>query len=167
MKRKYFLHRINAPMAADHVVYRLWVGESVREQKLLARLMGWAFQTGATLISWSEDVDYYLLYEEDRVFSGHGLLDFGFIQADITAAEAIKHVENNDWDMFEKTLSQPKVFFSMIRLNDPSRIARAIREDRPDQDHFPDVRKSSVVLTEKSKNLSQGLGNQRFIISFV
>ena len=33
MKRKYYLHRINAPLEIHHVIYRLWVGESVREQK--------------------------------------------------------------------------------------------------------------------------------------
>lgn len=156
MKRKYFLHRINAPMDADHVVYTLWVGESVREQKMLAQLVAWSFKVGATLMTWCEDVDYYLTLEAERVFPNRGLLDFGFIQRQITAAEAIEHVRANDWDIFEKTLPQPKDFFSVIRRSEPSKL---------------DPKKSklnqSSVLTEKSKNLRDSIGNSRFIISFV
>lgn len=156
MKRKFYFHRINQPLQADHVVYRLWVGESVREQKLLAEILAWAFAQGATVMTWSEDVDYYLEYESERVFPGRGLLDFGFIQADITAADALKHINANDWDIYEKTLSQPKTFFVALRKCSPMKI---------------DPKKSSIisfpVLTEKSKNLSQSGDNSRFIISFV
>ena len=156
MKRKYFLHRINAPMDADHVVYTLWVGESVREQRMLAELVAWSFKVGATLMTWSEDVDYYLTLEAERVFPNRGLLDFGFIHRQITAAEALEHVRANDWDIFEKTLPQPKGFFSVIRHSNPSKL-----------DPKKSSIRSSIVLTEKSKNLSDSLENSRFIISFV
>lgn len=119
MKRKYYFHRINQPLQADHVVYRLWVGESVREQRLLTEILAWAFSQGATVISWSEDVDYYLEYESERVFPGRGLLNFGFIQADITAADALKHIKANDWDIYEKDLPQPKTFLVTLRKCSP------------------------------------------------
>lgn len=156
MKRKYYFHRVNQPLQADHVVYRLWVGESVREQRLLAEILSWAFSQGATVMSWSEDIDYYLEYESERVFPGRGLLDFGFIQADITAADALKHIKANDWDIYEKNLPQPKTFFVTLRKCSPEKI---------------DIKKSSIksypVLTEKRKNLSQSSDNSRTIISFV
>lgn len=156
MKRKYYFHRINQPLQADHVVYRLWVGESVREQRLLAEILAWAFSQGATVMSWSEDIDYYLEYESERVFPGRGLLDFGFIQADITAADALKHIKANDWDIYEKNLPQPKTFFVTLRKCSPEKI---------------NTKKSSIssspVLTEIRKNLSQSSDNSRTIISFV
>lgn len=156
MKRKFYFHRINQPLQADHVVYRLWVGESVREQRLLAEILAWAFSQGATVMSWSEDIDYYLEYESERVFPSRGLLDFGFIQADITAADALKHIKANDWDIYEKNLPQPKTFFVTLRKCSPEKI---------------DQKKSSItssrVLTEKRKNLSQSTGYSRTIISFV
>lgn len=156
MKRKFFLHRQNAPMDADHVVYRLWVGESVREQRLLVKLMQWAFEVGATLRSWSEDIDYYLDIESDRVFPGRGLLDFGFIQTDITAADALKLVESDCWDSYEKSLAQPKSYFSTLMILDRPRVNRAEGRVIP-----------SVNLAEKSKNLSDSCKQKRFIISFV
>lgn len=156
MKRKYYFHRINQPLQADHVVYRLWVGESVREQKLLAEILAWAFSQGATVMSWSEDIDYYLEYESERVFPGRGLLDFGFIQADITAADALKHIKANDWDIYEKNLPQPKTFFVTLRKCSPEKINQKKSSI-----------KSSPVLTEIRKNLSQSGDNSRTIISFV
>ena len=156
MKRKYYFHRENEPLQASHVVYRLWVGESVREQKMLSRIVAWAFAQGATIMSWSEDIDYYLEYESERVFPEHDLLDFGFIQYDITAAEALKHIDANDWDIFEKNLPQPKGFFVTLRKCSPARI-------NPKKS----IIEKSRVLTEKSKNLSQSDANQRLIISFV
>lgn len=155
MKRKYYFHRISLPLQADHVIYRLWVGESVREQRLLAQLVSWAFAHSATLISWSEDIDYFLEFESSRVFPNHGLLDFGFIQRDITATEALKHIKDNDWDIFEKNIPQPKSFFASVRLNSPYRINAkkgAIAQSR--------------VLTEKSKNLSHAGEGQSSIIKF-
>lgn len=125
MKKKYFLHRENAPFTTDTVVYRLWVGESVREQRMLTRLVAWAFETGATLRSWSEDIDFYLQYESERCFSGRGLLDFGFIQTEITAREALDLVVTKSWDIYEKSLSLPKNLIPSITLNSPSRIFKA------------------------------------------
>lgn len=156
MKRKFFLHRQNAPMAADHVVYVVWVGESVRDQRILTKLVAWAFAHQATLQSWSEDIDYYLDYESQRVFSGRGLLDFGFVRAELTAAEALDLAEGNKWDSYEKTLSQPKVFLHMIRTVDPSRVNESKSKITP-----------SKVLSHTRKNLSERYEGDRFIISFI
>lgn len=156
MKRKFYFHRINQPLQADHVIYRLWVGESVREQKMLAQIVSWAFSQGATVMSWSEDIDYYLEYESERVFAEVNLCNFGFIQAEITAAEALQHIKANDWDIYEKNLPQPKHFFTQIRHLSPQSL---------------DPEKSKIhlsrVLTEKSKNLSHSGESSRFIISFI
>lgn len=156
MKRKFFLHRQNEPMTPDTVIYRVWVGESVREQRILTQLMSWAFAQSATLRSWSEDIDYYLDLESERCFPGRGLLDFGFISADLTAAEALSLANTNQWDSYEKTLSQPKSFFSAIRLNSPARIN-------------PDSRKiiPSSCQADRRKNLSERWEGNRFIIRFV
>lgn len=156
MKRKFYFHRINQPLQADHVVYRLWVGESVREQKRLAQIVAWAFAQGATVMSWSEDIDYYLEYESDRVFAESDLLNFGFIQANITAADALQHIKANDWDMFEKNLPQPKHFFTQVRHLSPKSLD-------PEKSKI----RSSRVLTEKSKNLSHAGEGQSSIISFI
>ena len=156
MKRKFYFHRINQPLEADHIIYRLWVGESVREQRQLAKIVSWAFAHGATILSWCEDIDYYIDFEASRVFPGKGLLDFGFIQADITPAEVLSHIEADDWDIFEKNLPQPKAFFVTLRKCSPSKIVEASAEASP-----------SLVLTEKSKNLSLGYQGDRFIISFI
>lgn len=155
MKKKYFLHRENAEFNPDTVIYRLWVGESVREQRLLTRLVAWAFQTGATLRSWSEDIDYYLMYESDRVFSGRGLLDFGFIQTDISAAECIQLIETKSWDIYEKSLSLPKNLIPSLMLHSPYRVDAAAGRI-----------KSSLVLAEPRKNLKCEVAASDKIICF-
>lgn len=156
MKRRYYLHRENAPLQSDSVIYSVWIGESVREQKLLARLKEWAFAKGATLMLWSEDVVYYIDYESNRVFPGRDLLDFGFVRADLTAAEALAHAKADDWDMYEKTLSMPKVFFNQISASEPSRVDGSARKI-----------KSSTVLPERRKNLSESDTNYPPIIRFI
>ena len=156
MKRRYFLHRENAPLQSDSVIYSVWIGESAREQKYLSQLKEWAFAKGATLMLWSEDVVYYIDYESDRVFPGHGLLDFGFVRADLTAAEALAHAKANDWDMYEKTLSMPKAFFHQISTSEPSRVDGSARKI-----------KSSTVLPETRKNLSEKDQSVESIIRFV
>ena len=156
MKRRYYLHRENAPLQSDSVIYSVWVGESAREQKYLSQLKEWAFSKGATLMLWSEDVVYYIDYESQRVFPGHGLLDFGFVRADLTAADALKHAKANDWDMYEKTLSMPKAFFHQISASEPSRV-----------DGSAGKIKSSKVLPERRKNLSEKDQSVESIIRFV
>lgn len=156
MKRRYYLHRENAPLQSDSVIYSVWVGQSAREQKLLAQLKEWAFDKGATLMLWSEDVVYYIDYESDRVFPGHGLLDFGFVRADLTAADALAHAKADDWDMYEKTLSMPKAFLHQIATSEPSRVDGSARKI-----------KSSTVLPERRKNLSVADCNQPPIIRFI
>lgn len=156
MKRRYYLHRENAPLQSDSVIYSVWVGESAREQKYLSQLKEWAFAKGATLMLWSEDVVYYIDYESARVFPGHGLLDFGFVRADLTAADALNHAKADDWDMYEKTLSMPKAFFHQIFTSEPSRVDGSARKI-----------KNSRVLPETRKNLSESDTNLPPIIRFI
>lgn len=156
MKRRYYLHRENAPLQSDSVIYSVWVGESAREQKYLSQLKEWAFSKGATLMLWSEDVVYYIDYESDRVFPGRGLLDFGFVRADLTAADALKHAMADDWDMYEKTLSMPKAFFHQISASEPSRVDGSARKI-----------KNQSVLPEKRINLSESDTNFPPIIRFI
>lgn len=156
MKRRYFLHRENAPLQSYSVIYSVWIGESDREQKYLAQLKEWAFAKGATLMPWSEDVVYYIDYESQRVFPGRGLLDFGFVSANLTAAEALAHAKADDWDMYEKTLSMPKAFFHQISASEPSRVDGSARKI-----------KSSTVLPERRKNLSESDTNFPPIIRFI
>ena len=156
MKRRYYLHRENAPLQSDSVIYSVWVGQSDREQKLLAQLKEWAFAKGATLMLWSEDVVYYIDYESDRVFPGRGLLDFGFVRADLTAVEALKHAKADDWDMYEKNLTMPKAYFHQIACSEPSRIDGSARKI-----------KSPKVLPERRKYLSDTDTNLPPIIRFI
>lgn len=156
MKRRYYLHRENAPLKSDSVIYSVWVGESALEQKYLSQLKEWAFSKGATLRLWSEDVVYYIDYESQRVFTGHGLIDFGFVRADLTAADALKHAKAEDWDMYEKTLTMPKAFFHQIYASEPSRVDGSARKV-----------KSSTVLPERRKNLSESNANIPPIIRFI
>ena len=156
MKRKYFLHRINAPMDTDHVVYVVWCGESVREQRKLTQLVAWAFREGATLMSWSEDIDFYLKVESERCFPNKGLLDFGFVRTEITVSEALKLAEENSWARYESSLATPKAFFMAIQSNSPARHDRA-----------RGVVQTSHVLTSPRKNLSQGDSNMKTVIRFV
>lgn len=156
MKRKYFLHRINAPMDTDHVVYVVWCGESVREQRKLTQLVAWAFSEGATFMSWSEDIDFYLKVESERCFPNKGLLDFGFVRTEITVSEALKMAEENSWARYESSLATPKAFFMAIQSNSPARLDRA-----------RGVVQSSHVLTSPRKNLSQGDSNMKTVIRFV
>lgn len=156
MKRRYYLHRENAPLQSDSVIYSVWIGESIREQKYLAQLKEWAFAKGATLMLWSEDVVYYIDNESQRVFPGRGLLDFGFVRADLTAAEALHHAKVDDWDMYEKNLTMPKAFFHQISASEPSRVDGSARKI-----------KSSIVLPERRKNLSESDTNLPPIIRFI
>lgn len=156
MKRRYYLHRENAPLQSDSVIYSVWVGQSAREQKYLAQLKEWAFEKGATLMLWSEDVVNYIDFESQRVFPGNGLLDFGFVRADLTAAEALKHAKADDWDMYEKTLSMPKAFFHQISASEPSRVDGSARKI-----------KSQSVLPERRKNLSDADTDFPPIIRFI
>ena len=156
MKKRYYLHRENAPLQSDSVIYSVWVGESAREQKYLSQLKEWAFSKGATMMLWSDDVVYYIDYESDRVFQGHGLLDFGFVRANLTAAEALAHAKANDWDIYEKNLSMPKAFFHQISASETSRVDGSARKI-----------KSQSVLPERRKYLSDADCNQSPIIRFI
>ena len=142
-------------MQADTVVYHIWCGESVREQRKLAALMSWAFQTGATLRQWSEDIDYYLMLESERVFPTNGLLNFGFVSASLSIADALAHSEADDWDIFEKSLTTAKSYFHMSQVLDRPAVNVAAGEIH-----------HSHVLTEPRKNLSVAGDSKPFIIRF-
>lgn len=156
MKRRFYFHRQNAPLDTDHVIYVLWCGESVREQTLLAKLVAWSFEHGATLRSWSEDVDFYLMIEAERVFPSKGLLDFGFVRADINAADLLKLMESNNFDLYEKSLSMPKTFFHQISSLSPASINKAAGRIDPIN-----------VLSSQRKNLSQEAHQSKTLIRFV
>lgn len=156
MKRKFYFHRQNAPLDTDHVIYVLWVGESVREQRMLTQLIAWSFNHGATLRSWGEDVDLYLLLEAERVFPGKGLLDFGFVRTEVSARELLTLMETNGWLKYESELSTPKAFFTQLSAADPFKIAEVNLS-----------KKSHCVLSSKRKNLSQTDSTRPTIIRFV
>lgn len=156
MKRKFYFHRQNAPLDTDHVVYVVWCGESVREQKILASMVAWSFQHGATLMSWSEDIDYYLMLEAERVFPSKGLLDFGFIQANIQAKDLLILMEDNSFESYEMALTVPKAFFQQISILDPIRVSATVGRDQ--RNH---------VLTSSRKNLSDAGSTKPNIISFI
>ena len=156
MKRKFFLHRQNEPLKSDTVIYRVWIGESVKEQRILTQLMAWAFETGATLRTWAEEIDQYLLYESERVFNDCSLLNFGFIQCEITASECLKLAQTKNWDIYENNLSTPKTYFDQMITLAPSRL----REGTCDT-------VNSMCLPPKRKNLSQGVRQNKHVIRFV
>ena len=156
MKRKFFLHRQNEPMKSDTVVYRVWIGESVREQRILTKLVAWAFANGATLRTWSEDIDYWLQYEAERVFNDCGILDFGFVSTDLTASEALMLAENKNWDIYENSLSTQKAFFTQMMTLTPSRL----REGKSDT-------QISMCLPPERKYLNQKQQSDKHVIRFV
>lgn len=156
MKRKFYFHRQNSPLDTDHVIYVLWVGESVREQKMLAKAVAWSFAHGATLRSWSEDIDFYLLLEAERVFPSKGLLDFGFIRTDVGMQELLTLMEDNSFAAYESALCTPKAFIHQVQTMEPRKI-----------DLERGQIKSSQVLTSSRKNLSVGERSDKFIISFI
>lgn len=156
MKRKFYFHRQNCPLDTDHVIYVLWVGESVREQKILTQLVAWSFQHGATLRSWSEDIDYYLLLEAERVFPARGLLDFGFIHTHINARDLQILMDDNSFEAYEAALTAPRNYFHQIRKIDPSKIREKDRQIV-----------NPTVLSSQRKYLSQEAQNEWSLIKFV
>lgn len=155
MKRKFYFHRQNSPLDTDHVIYVLWVGESVREQKMLTKAVAWSFAHGATLRSWSEDIDFYLLIEAERVFPSKGLLDFGFIRTDVGMQELLTLMEDNTFESYEAALCTPKAFIHQVISMEPSKIDLKRGQIKPDN-----------VLTSSRKNLSVGGRSNKFIIRF-
>lgn len=156
MKRKFYFHRQNCPLDTDHVIYVLWVGESVREQRILTQLVAWSFQHGATLMSWDESIDYYLLLESERCFPGKGLLDFGFQRTDINARELQILMEDNAFESYEAALTTPRQFFTQLVALDPIRVDKSKYEI-----------KSINVLSSQRKNLSGRVSTKPTIISFI
>lgn len=144
MKRRFYFHRQNEPLDSDHVVYVLWCGESVREQKLLAKMVAWSFEHHATLMSWDESIDYYLMIEAERVFPGKGLIDFGFVRVDINASDLLTLMEDQSFDSFEACITSPKSYFSHLFYLSPASVDKAAGRI----DHHR-------VLSSQRQNLSQ------------
>lgn len=156
MKRKFYFHRHNAELQPDHVIYVVWVGESVREQRILTQMVAWSFKHGATLMSWREDIDYYLEYESQRVFPARGLLDFGFVRAHINAEDLLTLMHDNSFEAYEAALTTPKAYFQQIHCLDPIRLhPKAINH------------KNHHVLTSPRTNLSHSGEAKPSIISFI
>ena len=155
MKRKFFLHRQNEPLKSDTVIYRVWIGESVKEQRLLTQLMAWAFETGATLRTWSEDIDYYLLVESERVFGEINLCNFGFVTSDLTASDALMLAQTKNWDIYENGLCSQKAFFSQMMALAPSRLREVLCDTV-----------NSMCLPHQRKYLSQGASQDKHVIRF-
>ena len=155
MKRKFYFHRQNAPLDTDHVIYTVWIGESVKEQRILTQLLAWSFAHGATLRSWGEDVDYYLLLEAERVFPARGLLDFGFIHTHINARDLQILMDDDAFESYESALTAPRNYFHQIREINPSKIREKERQIL-----------NPSVLSSKRKYLSQNDRSEKFIIQF-
>lgn len=155
MKRKFYFHRQNAPLDTDHVVYIVWIGESVKEQRILTQLVAWSFEHGATLRSWTEDIDFWLELEAERVFPGRGLLDFGFIRKHINAEELLILIRDNAFEAYEKALTTPKTFFYQIYSMNRHRI-------QPEENKII----SKGVLSSQRKNLSDSNSTKSSIICF-
>ena len=155
MKRKFYFHRQNAPLDTDHVIYVLWVGESVREQKMLTKAVAWSFAHGATLRSWSEDIDFYLLIEAERVFPSKGLLDFGFIRTNIGMQELLTLMKDDSFAAYEAALCTPKAFIQQVLTMEPKKIDLKQGQIKPHN-----------VLTSSRKNLSPEASHDKFIIRF-
>lgn len=109
-------------MDTDHVVYVVWIGESIKEQRILTQLVAWSFAHGSTLRTWSEDVDYYLDLEASRVFPGRGLLDFGFIHKHVTAKELLKLMNEGGFEAFEAQPSVTRNFIYQISSMEASKV---------------------------------------------
>lgn len=137
------------------MIYIVWIGESVREQRILTQLVAWSFAHGATLRTWGEDVDYYLLLEAERVFPSRGLLDFGFIHTEVTATKLLSLMNENSFEAFEAQLSSPKNFIYQISCLDASKVNREAGKI-----------KSNGVLSSQRKNLSERQDGKQLIIRF-
>lgn len=155
MKRRFYFHRQNEPLDTDHVIYVLWCGESVREQKLLAKMVAWSFEHHATLMSWDESIDYYLMIEAERVFPGKGLIDFGFVRVDINAPDLLTLMEDQSFDSFEACITSPKSYFSHLFCLSPASVDKAAGRI----DHHR-------VLSSQRQNLSQKAQNDWSVIRF-
>lgn len=143
MKKQYLFRHENCPLHPKSVIYHVWVGESEREQKLLAQVKYEAFHRGYTLQLWDESVDMWLTVESDRVFSAAGILNFGFTRADISVAQCRELCYSQGWVNFEAGLVISRAFLRMLREARPDLYCRSTLSEKT---------KSGAFL--KRKNLS-------------
>lgn len=144
MKKQYLFRHENCPLHPQSVIYHVWVGESEREQKLLAQVKYEAFHRGYTIQLWDESVDMWLTVEADRVFSTAGILNFGFSRADLSITELRELCYSMAWANFESRLTISQNFLRMLREARPDLYSRGSLNKKT---------KSCALL--KRKNLSQ------------
>lgn len=144
MKHKYLFRRETGPLNTNSTIYVVWVGESEREQKLLAQVKHEAFHSGYTIKLWDYSVALWLDLESERVFSGAGLLNFGFSRVEVTISELRELCFSSCWESFESQL-----VISQAKL-------RMLRESRPDlYAANSSNRNTRSCALLKRKNLSQ------------
>lgn len=124
MKSQYLFRHENQPLSVASVIYHVWVGTSEHEKKLFEQVRYEAQHYGYTLRLWSEDVDFWLLLEAERVFSEAGILNFGFQRADVTITELRELCYSHCFESFERTLSVSSAFTRMLRHARPDLYRR-------------------------------------------
>lgn len=124
MKKQYLFRHENVPMHVNSVVYHVWVGTSEREQKFLAQVKHESQFAGYTIQQWDESVDMWLLVESERVFSGAGLINFGFVRADLTISELRELCFSKCWKSFESAIPLSQSFLRMFREARPDLYSR-------------------------------------------
>lgn len=143
MKKQYLFRHENVQLHANSVIYHVWVGSCEREQKMLAQMKYEANHRGWTLQLWDESIDMWLLVESERVFASCGILNFGFVRADLQIAELRELAYSGCWESYEKSIPISQAFLRMLR------------EARPDlysRHSLSEYSKSCALL--KRKNLS-------------
>lgn len=134
MTHKFYFQRENAALDASTVVYVVKVGESLRQVSLFAKAQNYAREHGCTFRKWTEDIDFFLDYESERVFSGSNLVNFGFVRACIDLSELVKLMDEGNWLSFENSLSEPKAkihqistFYPIVKSLKSSKSSRIVR----------------------------------------
>lgn len=156
MKKQYLFLRENADLHSSSVIYHVWIGESERDQECLAECQQYATQHHCTFRQWSEDIDYWLDYEADRVFGSMDLLIFGFARVDLSIVGLRDLCRHQCWESFESRSAMTTQLFTMMAAF------------RPDLTHK--IKNRSVthsVLAEPRKNLSHRIQSDQLTISFI
>ena len=156
MKKQYLFLRENADLHSASVIYHVWVGDSERDQKCLAKCQQFANQHHCTFRQWSEDIDYWLDLEADRVFNAVDLLIFGFARVDLSIQGLRDLCRHQCWEAFESRSAMTTQLFAMIATFRPD-LTRKI--NRRSVTHS--------VLAEPRTNLSQRIQSEPLTISFI
>lgn len=142
MTQKFYFQRQNAALDTSTVIYVVKVGQSARQVSLLRRAEDYAKANGCTFRHWTEDIDFYLDYESERVFSGSGLVNFGFIRACVSLEELVKLMKEENWLSFENSLSIPKAKIHQISVFNP--VIRMKNGNRESLNSRPALRRKNL-----------------------